>query len=223
MQHLVDRPVEKPDVVGDEQNGPAEPLELVHQPTLGRPVEVVGGLVEDHGVGTLEEDPHEVHPAALTTRQPVDVVEQELLAEAQSVGQPGHDRLGLVAAVLAELLLEVGEELDVLEARVLGHLRAGLAQCVIEHVEPPTRQDVGEPDRLEAQPAEHRDLGQGAVGAADRRPPRGPHVGPGLVDDDRDESGLAGAVATHEGHLLARADHEGGIAEQGSVTDLDGE
>ena len=80
MEHLVDRPVEKPDVVGDEQDGSSETLELVHQPTLGRPVEVVGGLVEDHGVGRLEKDPHEVHPAALTTRQAVDIVEQELLA-----------------------------------------------------------------------------------------------------------------------------------------------
>jgi hypothetical protein len=79
VEHLVDRPVEKSDVVGDEQNGSAEPLQLVHQPALGRPVEVVGGFVEDHGVGRLEQDPHEVHPAALTSGQPIDVVEEKLL------------------------------------------------------------------------------------------------------------------------------------------------
>ena len=64
--------------------------------------------------GSLEEDPDQVDPASLATREALDVLEQEVLAEAEAVGQPGHDGLGLVAAVLPELLLEVGEELDVL-------------------------------------------------------------------------------------------------------------
>ena len=224
MEHLVDRPVEQLDVVGDHQDGPGKPLELLHQPPLGRQVEVVGGLVEDHGVGALEEDPDQVHPAALAAREALDVVEQELLAEAEAVGQPGHGRLGLVAAVLPELLLEVGEELD-----VLGRwdpcsiwVRA-LFEGVVEDVEAPARQDVGEAVGLEPEPVEHRDLGQVAVGATDAGVAGGAHVPTGLVDDHRDEGRLSGAVAADQCDLLARADHERGVAEQGAVTDLDGE
>ncbi len=103
---------------------------------------MIGGLVEDHGVRALEEDPDQVHPTALATREALEVVEQELLAEAEAVGQPGHDRLGLVATVLPKLLLEVGEELDVLGAGILLHLGSGLVEGVVQHIEAPTRQDV---------------------------------------------------------------------------------
>ena len=166
MEHLVDRPVEQLEVVGHDQDGPGEPLELLHQPPLGRQVEMVGGLVEDHGVGPLEEDPDQVDPPALATREALDVVEQELLAEAEAIGQTGHGRLGLVAAVLPELLLEVGEELDVLGRRVLAHLGAGLVEGVVEDVEAPARQDVGEAVGLEA-----RGRGAPAPGAGSRRCP----------------------------------------------------
>ena len=223
VQHLVDGPVEQLQVVGDHQDGPGEALELLHQPPLGRQVEVVGGLVEDHGVRALEEDPDQVDPAALAARQALDVLEQELLAEAQAVGQPGHGGLGLVAAVLPELLLEVGEELDVLGARVLGHLGPGLVEGVVEDVEAPARQHVGEAVGLQAQPVGHRDLGQVAVGAADGGVAGRADVAAGLVDDHRDEGGLAGAVAADQADLLAGADHEGGVAEQGAVADFDGE
>ena len=223
MEHLVDRPVEQLEVVGDDQDGTREPLELLHQPPLGRKVEMVGGLVEDHGVGPLEEDPDQVDPSALATREALDVVEQELLAEAEAVGQAGHRRLGLVAAVLPELLLEVGEELDVLGRRVLAHLGAGLVEGVVEDVEAPARQDVGEAVGLESEAVGHRHLGQVAEGAPDAGVPGGPHVPPGLVDDHRDEGRFSGAVAADQGDLLARADHERGVAEQGPVTDFDSE
>ena len=48
-------------------------------------------------------------------------------------------------------------------------------------------------------------------------------VAPGLVDDHRDEGGLAGAVAADQADLLAGADDERGVAEQGAVADFDGE
>ena len=146
---------------------PGKRLQLVHEPLLGRSVEVVGGLVEDHGVRALEEDPDQVDPAALATGQALDVLEQQLLAEPEPVGQAGHGGLGLVAAVLAELLLEVGEEGDVLGGRVLGHLGPGLAEGVVQDVEAAAGEHVGEAVGLEAETVGLGHLGQVAVGAAD--------------------------------------------------------
>ena len=148
---------------------------------------------------------------------------QELLAQPEPVGQTGHGGLGLVAAVLPELLLEIGEELDVLGARVLGHLGPGLVEGVVEDVESPSGQDVGEADGLETEAVGHRYLGQVAVGATDGRVAGGAHVAAGLVDDHRDEGGLARAVPADQPDLLAGADHERGVAQQRPVADFDGE
>ena len=103
VQHLGDGVVEQLQVVAHDEEGAGEARQLVEQPALGRAVEVVGRLVEDHQLGLLEQDPHQVDPAALATRQLVDVLEEQLLAQAEPVGQARHDRLGLVAAVGLEL------------------------------------------------------------------------------------------------------------------------
>ena len=70
VEDLVDRPVKQLEVVGHHQDGAGEALELLHQPSLGREVEVVGRLVEDHGVRTLEQDADQVDPAALPPERP---------------------------------------------------------------------------------------------------------------------------------------------------------
>ena len=202
---------------------PGNDSQLLHQPLLGRTVEVVGRLVQDHGVRGLEQDPDQVDPTALAARQALDVLEQELLAEAQAVGQAGHGGLGLVAAVLAELLLEVGEEGDVLGGGVLGHLGAGLAEGVVQDVEAAAGQHMGEAVGLEAEPVGFGDLGQVAVGAADGGAAGRADVAAGLVDHHRDEGGLARAVASHQADLLPGPDDERRVAEQGAVTDFDGE
>ena len=137
-----------------------EARQLIEQPPLGGTVEVVRGLVEDHQIGLLEEHPHEVDPAALPAGEVVDALEQQLLAKAEPIRQAGHDRLGLVAAVGLELLLEVGEELDVLLGGVIGHGGTGGAQRVVEDVEATGREDVGEPGGLEPEAARHRCLGK---------------------------------------------------------------
>ena len=161
VQHLGDGLVEQLEVVAHHEEGAGEAGQLVEQPALGRAVEVVGRLVEDHQLGLLEEHPHEVDTAALAARELVDVLEQQLLAEAEAVGQAGHDRLGLVAAVRLELLLQVGEELDVLLGGVVGHGVAGRAEGVVEDVEAPGREDVREPGGLEPEAAGRRGPGAG--------------------------------------------------------------
>ena len=158
VEDLGDGLVEQLEVVADDEERAVEASQLIEQPALGRAVEVVRRLVEDHQVGLLEEHPHEVDPPALAAGQRVDVLEEELLAQAEAVGQTGHDRFGLVAAVRLELLLQVREQLDVLLRGIVGHGAAGRAQRIIEHVEAPGRQDVGEAGRLEPEAAGHRRL-----------------------------------------------------------------
>ncbi len=62
------------------------------------------------------------------------------------------------------LLLQIGEQFDVLGRRVVGHGLAGGAQRIIEHVETPGRQDVREPGRLQSMAAVHRRLGKESEG-----------------------------------------------------------
>ncbi len=223
MQHLGDGVVEQVQVVAHHEQCAGEAGQLVEQPALGRAVEVVGRLVEDEQLGLLEEHAHQVDPPALATRERLDVLEQELLAQAQAVGQAGHDRLGLVAPVLLELLLEVGEELDVLRRGVVGHAPAGIAQRIVEDVEAAGGEDVGEPGGLEPQTARHGGLGQVAEGAEQADVALVPQLRGGLPHQHRDEGRLAGPVPPDQAHLLARAHDEGGIREQGAVADFDGE
>ena len=138
---------------------PPKSLQLIEQPPLGGTVEVVGRLVEDHQLGLLEQDAHEVDPAPLAAGQGLDVLQEELLAQAEAIRQSGHHRLRLIASVALELLLQIGEELDVLGRWVLGHRLARRAHRLVEHVEPPGRKNVGEAGRLQAEPAGHRSLG----------------------------------------------------------------
>ena len=206
-----------------DQQRAGEPGQLVEQPALGRAVEMVGRLVEDEQLGLLEEHAHQVDPPALATRERLDVLEEELLAQAQPVGQAGHDRLGLVPPVLLELLLEVGEELDVLRRGVVGHAPAGIAQRIVEDVEAAGGEDVREPGGLEAQSAGHGGLGQIPEGAEQADVALVAQLEGGLPHQHRDEGRLAGPVPPDQAHLLARAHDEGGIRKKGAVADFDGE
>ena len=146
-------------------------LELVHEPLLGAEVEVVGRLVEDHDLGLLEQHPDEIEAAALTTREIGDVLEEEVLAQAEPVGQPGDHALHLVAAVLPELLLEIREPFDGVGRRILGHGLPGPGEPVVEDVETAGGEHVGEAGGVEAETLWCRDLGE----EADRAP------GPGVA------------------------------------------
>ena len=59
-----------------------------------------------------------------------------------------------------EFLLQIGEQLNVLFRGVIGHGRSGRAQCIVEHIEPASREDVGEAGGLEPEAAHYRSLGQ---------------------------------------------------------------
>ena len=221
VQHLGDGVVQQLEVVAHDEERAGEAGQLVEQPPLGRAVEMVRRLVEDHQLGLLEQDAHQVDPAALAARQLVDVLEEELLSQAQAVGETRHDRLGLVAAARLELVLEVGEQLDVRFAGIVGQRLACCVEGLVEDVEPAGREDVGEAGGLEPQPSGHGSLGQVAEGAEQ------PHVAPvaqlgaGLAHQHRDEGRLAGPVAAHQADLLPLPHHEGRVGEEGAVADFD--
>ena len=65
VQHLGNGLVEQVEVVAHHEDGALERVELVDEPALGGKVEVVRGLIQDHDLGLLEEEPHDVHPTAL--------------------------------------------------------------------------------------------------------------------------------------------------------------
>jgi hypothetical protein len=169
---------------------------------------VIGGLVQDHQFGLLEEDPHEVHAAALASRERLDVLQEELLAQAEAIGQARHHRLRLVTPVALEFLLKVGEELDVLRRGIVRHGLARRPDGFVEHVEATGREDVGEPGGLQTQPARHRGLGEEAERAQEPDVATVAQLGGGLTDHDRDERRFARAVPAHQAHLLPRPDDE---------------
>ena len=129
---------------------PGKRDELGREPPLGGQVEMVGGLVEHERVGAAEQDPDDVDPPALATRQRVDVVEQGVLAQPDRLRPDGRCRLrgcsrprpgsaprGRRSAAMASV---VGSAATA---------AAGLVQLLVEDVEAPGRQHVGEPGGLE--------------------------------------------------------------------------
>ena len=73
---------------------------------------MVGRFVEHHDVGLLEQDPDEVDPAPLASRERRDVGQQHLLRETETVGQPAQLALDLVAASQSVTLFEGTERRD---------------------------------------------------------------------------------------------------------------
>ena len=145
--------------MADHEHRPTERFEFVEEPTLGRLVEVVGGFVQHHRLGLLVEHAHQVDSPALTTREGGEVLEQQVLFESKSVGQSRHFGLGLVAAALAELLLQRGEAGDRLVGRIRRQRVAGVLHVGVERVDATGREHVAEPDRLNTEAAGNGLLG----------------------------------------------------------------
>ena len=150
-QDLGDDPVEQLQVVADDEHRPPEARQLGGEPALGGEVEVVGRLVEHEGVGAAEEDAHDVDAPALPTRQGVDVVEQRFLAQPDPLGEAGDVGLEVVPAGGAEPLFEVGEAGDGLGGGIGGHRPASRVHLLVEDVEAPGGEHVGEAGGLEAE------------------------------------------------------------------------
>jgi hypothetical protein len=159
MEDLGDDTVQQLEVVADDEHGPREARQLPREPALGGEIEMVGGLVQYQGVRTAEEHPYDVDPPTLAPRQRVDVVEKDVLAEPDPLGQPGDLSLDVVSPCQPVALFQVGEGGDCLRRRVGRHGPLGPVQLLVQHVETPGREHVGEPAALETEAPGRRYLG----------------------------------------------------------------
>src|ERR1700676_1928534 len=89
-----------------------------------------------------EEPPHDVDAPALSSRQGIDVGEQDVLAEPDPLSETGDLPFEAVSARSPVSLLEIGERGDRLRGRVRAHGPLGLVQFLVEDVEPACRQHM---------------------------------------------------------------------------------
>ena len=91
VEHLVDHVGQQAHVVADHHQAAAVALEVITKPDHRVGVQVVGRLVQQHGLGIGEQDPGQLHPAALAAGQGVQRLMQHPVGQAQA----GRDRGGL--------------------------------------------------------------------------------------------------------------------------------
>jgi len=137
-------------IVTNDQDPAVVFCELFHQPTLRRYIEMVGRLVEDERVRRAVEHPNQLYPASLTTRKRLQVLEQQVLIQLDSVAQATDIGLGGVAAGVAEGHLQACKQLNVFARRVGLHRFARLREVVVDLIDAPCRQDMGEHRAVDA-------------------------------------------------------------------------
>ena len=187
--------------MGDHQQTALVGAQELAQPHHGVVVQVVGGLVQEHGVRVREQDPCELHAPALTARERVQRLLQHARREVEVVGDGGGLGLRRVAAAGQELGLQavvaahgLGPDGVVLR----GHLLLGAPQLG-DHPGEVARGEDAVPRQLVhvvhlgvlrqvADGTRACDLTRGGQGEP------GQHLGHG---------GLPGAVAAHQTHLVA--------------------
>ena len=98
VEDLVHHVAEQRDVVADHHQAAAVALEVIAQPGHRVGVQVVGGLVEEHGLGVGEQDPRQLDAAPLTARQGVQRLVQHPVGQPEAGGDRGRLRLGRVPA-----------------------------------------------------------------------------------------------------------------------------
>ena len=223
LQRAVGDIIDKCPVVADQHDGAGRLAEKLFEPLYGVNVQMVGRLVEQQHVGTLEQylgqlDAH-APTAGELARGPVEVC----ALEAQS--RQGALQLGLlavgtghhVAVVLLRETLHQGHVLGTLVVGALGHL---LLQTVHAFLHP-CYVGKGFPCLLAhgGVVLQYHDLGQIAyacvVGYAD-----GAAGGLLLSAEYLEQRRLAGTVLAHQGYAVAVVHHEAGVGKQGLDSEL---
>ena len=101
--------VEEVAVVGDGDDGAAVAGEEVLEPVDGLEVEVVGGLVEEQGLGVAEEGLGEEHADLLAALELGHLALVELVGDVEALQQDGGVGLGLVAVFIADDAFELAK------------------------------------------------------------------------------------------------------------------
>ena len=125
--------------MADHHQAAAVALEVIAQPGHRVGVQVVGGLVEQHGLGAGEQDPGQLDPAPLTTGQGVQRLVQHPVGQAEAGGDRGRLRLGRVPAEHREPFFQAGVGADGVGRRGgvrSGHRRLGRPELGAQLVEP---------------------------------------------------------------------------------------
>ena len=117
--------------MADHHQGAAVALEVVAQPGDRVGVQVVGRLVEQHGLRIGEQDPGQLDAAPLAARQGVQRLVQDPVGQAQAGGDRCRLRLGRVSAEDGQSLLQPSVRADGGGGRTgvrSGHRRLGRAE-----------------------------------------------------------------------------------------------
>ncbi len=208
-------PVQKFAVVAGDDQRPLEAPEVALQPDDALDVEVVGGLVEQQGVRSQQQDLRERDPHLPAAAEGAHVAIHARVGEAEPLQDLPRARLQRVAAELLEARLSLPVALDehgqLLGARGIGHRRLELGE-LLERGGDGARAGHGLGDRapsghLTDVLAEVTERGAAIDGdlAAVRQL---------LLHEHPKERGLARAVGAHEPHLLSTVDRGGGLRKE---------
>ncbi len=187
----------------------AEAAQELHQPRLGVDVEVVGRFVEKEELFVGEEDARQLRPSPLAARECGDREIETVGREAEPRRDAPHLGLRRVSTRHAELVLGVGERLDVARRRVGVHSLVQLVEAMRGRVEPAAGQDVRERGAVEPRAAPRRILRE----VPERRRSSDDTAGwCRIACENLQERRLARAVTPDETNLVARVQRERGAA-----------
>ena len=212
VKDAVDDELHEVHVVADDQQAAREVLEEVSQPHDRVGVQVVGRLVQQHGVSVREEDARQLHAATLTARKGRKRLGEHALGQVQVGGDDRGLGLGGVPTAGDKLCLETVVAAQALGAHRLvlaGHVFLGLTHLAGHAVQAASREDAVTGQLAHVvhlgvlrQVANLAAAGDGAVRGQGES---GQYLGHG---------GLAGAIAAHQADLIALVDAEGNVFHQ---------
>ena len=178
---------------------------------------MVGGLVQQQGVGVGEQDAGEFDATALTTGEGTQGLAEDLVGQSQAGSDRGGLGLGGVPAQHMEALVPAGVLAHTLVTGLLvvaGHLLLGLAQTAERLVDTAGGEDAVAGEHVEVTGT--RVLGQIAdtAGRSD-----GAVGGLSFPRQDAGHGGLARAVAPHQPDLVPGSDPERGRLQEEAGSD----
>ena len=209
VEDAVDDQLHQVNIVANDHQAAREVLQEIAQPQNRIGVQVVGRLVQKHGVRIGEENTRQLHAATLTTRQSRQWLGEHTLRQVQVGGDDRRLRLSRVAAASNELSLKTVVAAHTLSAhrRVLTrHIVLRLTHLARHTVQATRRKDAV--TRQLAHVIHLRVLRKVADSAA-----AGHRTvsGQGQTGKHLSHGGLTGTVAAHQTNLVALIDAEGDL------------
>ena len=209
VEDAVDDKLHQVNIVANDHQAAREVLQEVTQPHNGVSIQVVGRLIQQHGVRIGEENTRQLHTATLTTRQSRQRLGEHTLRQVQVGGDDRRLRLSRVAATGNKLSLKTVVAAHTLSAhrRVLTrHIVLRLTHLARHTVQATRRKDAV--TRQLAHVIHLRVLWKVADSAA-----AGHRTvsGQGQTGKHLSHSGLTGTVATDQTNLIALIDAEGDL------------